>query len=167
MNQIHPQNKFQLNTLDVEPTDYIICCAFPFLLPDKVLELAQILAINVHPSILPMWRGPDPLRNALVKNDPFLGVSLHAMTSCFDKGQILAQYIIANDMKTTLSAYLYDFAVNSATMLNNLIANKFTLETVAESDYLCSRQTPYAYSINSQIVDLKSSSPQTYWRLTN
>lgn len=161
------EDKKHLQSVHLETTDYIICCAFPFLLPSHILASAKKLSINVHPSILPMWRGPDPLRNAIVNNDPFLGVSLHSMTNEFDKGQILSQYSIANDMESSLSFYLNLFATMGASMLYTLISNQISLRSNSASDYLVFNETPYAKNLRDQLSSFKETAPLLYRRLTN
>jgi len=60
-------------------------------LPPAVLDVASRGAINVHPSLLPRHRGPDPTSWAIACGDEKTGVTVHRMTAEYDAGPILAQ----------------------------------------------------------------------------
>lgn len=47
--------------------------------------------VNIHPSLLPCWRGPSPIKSALLHGDVFTGVTIMLIDSGFDTGPILAQ----------------------------------------------------------------------------
>jgi methionyl-tRNA formyltransferase len=64
---------------------------FPRLLPACVLELMPHGILNVHPSLLPALRGPDPLEQALQQGLSRTGVTIHRMDQDFDTGPIIIQ----------------------------------------------------------------------------
>jgi methionyl-tRNA formyltransferase len=66
--------------------------AFAALVPTNVLELAPIL--NVHPSLLPRWRGAAPIQSALLNGDVETGVSIIHLVKALDAGPILLQEIV-------------------------------------------------------------------------
>ena len=70
---------------------YLLTAGFPYLLPDNIIKLASNKAVNAHPSLLPRWRGPDPIRNAMINNDKYFRITLHEMTQEYDSGNIVAQ----------------------------------------------------------------------------
>jgi methionyl-tRNA formyltransferase len=63
--------------------------AFAALIPDNVLAIAPIL--NVHPSLLPRWRGASPIQAALLAGDTETGVSIIQLVKAMDAGPILLQ----------------------------------------------------------------------------
>lgn len=70
----------------------VVCVAcFPWRLPDALLALPRLGAINLHPSLLPAHRGPDPLFWIFRHGDTSAGVTVHQMNARFDAGPILAQ----------------------------------------------------------------------------
>lgn len=71
--------------------DLIISGSFPWRIPADVLELPRLGAINVHPALLPKYRGPNPIRWALRNGDTAVGMTVHRTTADFDTGAILAQ----------------------------------------------------------------------------
>jgi methionyl-tRNA formyltransferase len=75
--------------------DLIISGSFPWRIPAGVLDLPRLGAINVHPALLPKYRGPNPIRWALRNGDTTLGMTVHRTTADFDAGAILAQSSIS------------------------------------------------------------------------
>ncbi|WP_421915955.1 formyltransferase family protein [Mesorhizobium sp.] len=77
--------------------DVLICFAFPAIIPQSLLGLFPNGGLNLHPSLLPHYRGPHPLHRMVVdqQQDAFGGVTLHKMTPRFDEGDILAQVPVA------------------------------------------------------------------------
>jgi len=71
--------------------DALVCWAFAWRLPPEVLEIPRFGAINYHPSLLPRYRGPNPLAWTLRNGDSRFGVTWHRMGPQFDGGPILAQ----------------------------------------------------------------------------
>lgn len=73
-----------------EPHFMWVSC-FPFILPEKIWRLAKIAAINLHPSLLPKYRGPNPVFWQLRQGEPSTGITLHVINSLVDGGDILLQ----------------------------------------------------------------------------
>src|SRR5213083_1543121 len=75
---------------DVEiPTDTVVVAAYGLLVPEPLLSRA--LWLNVHPSLLPRWRGAAPVERALMAGDARTGVTIHRTTADLDAGPIAAQ----------------------------------------------------------------------------
>ena len=77
--------------------DVICVSAFPWLLGDEILGTARRSALNVHSSLLPRHRGPNPLLWIYYQDDRRTGVTVHRMNQRADAGE---------SMKTTVSASL-------------------------------------------------------------
>ena len=71
--------------------DLVLCIAFPHRVPAAVYDACALGGWNVHPSLLPRWRGADPLRHAILAGDVETGVTVHALAHAFDTGPVLAQ----------------------------------------------------------------------------
>jgi methionyl-tRNA formyltransferase len=67
----------------------VIVADYGTLIPEKLL--AERLWLNVHPSLLPRWRGPAPVERAIMAGDRETGVTIHRTTSELDAGPIAAQ----------------------------------------------------------------------------
>ena len=71
------------------PVDTIVVAAYGLLIPDALLDRG--LWLNVHPSLLPRWRGAAPVERALMAGDTRTGVTIHRTTAELDAGPIAAQ----------------------------------------------------------------------------
>jgi methionyl-tRNA formyltransferase len=69
--------------------DTVIVCAYGLLIPESVLERG--LWLNVHPSLLPRWRGAAPVERSLMAGDTETGVTIHETVKELDAGPIAAQ----------------------------------------------------------------------------
>ncbi len=73
------------------PVDFLLTFAYGQILSLDWLNLARIAPLNVHPSLLPLYRGPSPLPAALLNGDSQTGISLMRMAEAMDAGPIAAQ----------------------------------------------------------------------------
>jgi methionyl-tRNA formyltransferase len=71
------------------PTDTVVVAAYGLLIPEPLLSRG--LWLNVHPSLLPRWRGAAPVERALLAGDTQTGVTIHRTTAALDAGPIAAQ----------------------------------------------------------------------------
>lgn len=69
--------------------DLIVAAFYPRRIPKAVLDLAP--GINVHPSDLPRWRGPDPCTWAIRSGDAATALCVHRLTEGLDEGDILVR----------------------------------------------------------------------------
>src|SRR4029077_16532875 len=69
--------------------DAIVVCAYGLLIPESLLSRA--LWLNVHPSLLPRWRGAAPVERAVLAGDEETGVTIHETVKELDAGPIAAQ----------------------------------------------------------------------------
>jgi methionyl-tRNA formyltransferase len=67
----------------------VVVCAYGLLIPEAVI--AGRLWLNVHPSLLPRWRGAAPVERALMAGDETTGVTIHETVVELDAGPIAAQ----------------------------------------------------------------------------
>lgn len=73
--------------------DLLVCFGYGKLIPQTVLELFPKGGLNLHPALLPHYRGPHPIHRLVIDqmHDSHGGVTLHKMTAGFDEGDIIAQ----------------------------------------------------------------------------
>lgn len=74
--------------------DVIAVACFPWRLPEALLAMPRLGGVNLHPSLLPENRGPDPLFWTFRHGDTRTGVTVHLMTAELDAGPILRQTAI-------------------------------------------------------------------------
>jgi methionyl-tRNA formyltransferase len=77
----------------LEP-DIIFVTGFPRKLTPEILAVPRLGAINVHPALLPRYRGPDPFFWQFLNDEKATGLTVHRMAPEFDTGPILAQEVI-------------------------------------------------------------------------
>jgi methionyl-tRNA formyltransferase len=72
-----------------EDVDRVVVCAYGLYIPPRLLE--RSLWLNVHPSLLPRWRGAAPVERAILAGDEQTGVTIHETVAALDAGPIAAQ----------------------------------------------------------------------------
>ena len=82
-----PETKIQL--VDLKP-DAIVVAAFGQILPPLVLSVPPFGCINIHPSLLPKYRGVAPVPAAILNGDEFTGVSIMLLDKGVDTGPVLS-----------------------------------------------------------------------------
>jgi len=75
---------------NLEP-DLIIVAAYGKILPEEILEIPKYGCLNVHPSLLPRWRGPSPVQFAILNGDTDSGVTIMKIAEKVDAGPVLIQ----------------------------------------------------------------------------
>jgi methionyl-tRNA formyltransferase len=89
----------RLSGFEVPPdVDAIVVAAYGLLIPDSLLD--QTLWLNVHPSLLPRWRGAAPVERTIMAGDGETGVTIHQTVKELDAGPITAQaaFVVDDDM---------------------------------------------------------------------
>ena len=77
-----------LEFLFTQKADYFVLACYPRLLSEEVVALARLACINIHPSKLPAYRGPDPIFWQLKQGETDTGVSLHQVSHQLDSGDV-------------------------------------------------------------------------------
>jgi len=96
-------NSIQItNLIRNNKPDFLLCAHFNQLLKEPVLSIEDMQFINIHPSLLPNYKGVDPVFFAMRDNVKDLGVSLHNMDESFDSGEVLLQTKIKMDETKSL-----------------------------------------------------------------
>lgn len=107
----------KINSLDVD----IIFNNQPKILREDALKAAKLLCLNKHTSMLPEYRGVEPVFHALLNGDKTIGVTIHSMTEDIDAGAIYAQEeIIAS--RSVFDCYKRAFDIGPE-LFGNAIAN--------------------------------------------
>ena len=71
--------------------DFILVACWPYLLGTEIVNAVGKAALNLHPSLLPDYRGADPVIAQIASREINLGVSLHLLSEKFDCGDIIGQ----------------------------------------------------------------------------
>lgn len=77
------------------------------IIPQSIIDIFENGIINVHPSLLPLYRGPTPIESAIINRDSVTGVTIMQLTAKMDAGGIYAQIQHTLD-KTETQSQLYE-----------------------------------------------------------
>ena len=76
---------------EIPEAELYIVAAYGKIIPKEILDIPKYGALNIHPSLLPRWRGPSPIQFAILEGDTEIGVTIMAMDEKMDHGPIVAQ----------------------------------------------------------------------------
>lgn len=102
-----------LDRLRQEQPDLLVVVAYGEILRRSALELAPLGCLNVHPSLLPLYRGATPIPAAILHGDATTGISIMKLVRALDAGPLVAQCAIgvaADDTTGTLTTRLAELA---------------------------------------------------------
>ncbi len=71
--------------------DFLLVACWPYLISETLIASPRKAALNLHPSLLPDYRGPNPIEQQLARGASSFGVTLHLLNQQFDRGDIIAQ----------------------------------------------------------------------------
>lgn len=89
----------KIKSLDV---DIAVVCSFNYKIPKVLLDTVKDGFINVHPSLLPNYRGANPYSHVIINGEKQTGVTLHFMDEGFDTGDIIVQKPMDINPKETM-----------------------------------------------------------------
>ncbi len=73
--------------------DIFVVVSYGKFLPESIVEIPRYRAINIHPSLLPKYRGPSPINYALLNGEKYTGVSIIDVSKKMDAGDIYMQWV--------------------------------------------------------------------------
>ncbi|MFH1551971.1 MAG: methionyl-tRNA formyltransferase [bacterium] len=71
--------------------DLIIVASYGQIIPKNILDIPCFGSINIHPSLLPKYRGPSPIQTAILNNEKTTGITIMLMDEKMDHGPIISQ----------------------------------------------------------------------------
>ncbi len=101
--------------------DVIVVAAFGQILPQSVLDIPGCRCINIHPSLLPRFRGASPVAAAILAGDEFTGVSIMLMDRGLDTGPILARAQIPISAQDTTGSLTAKLSLIAAQLLQEVL----------------------------------------------
>ena len=86
-----PENRSDelLECLIRDAFDFILIACWPYKISSQIYKTASKAAMNLHPSLLPAYRGRDPVKAQIENREKSLGVSLHLLNDDFDCGELV------------------------------------------------------------------------------
>lgn len=112
-----------VSQLKVWKPELLVVVAYGQYIPNRILDVAPLRAINVHPSLLPKYRGAAPIQWALLNGDERTGVSIIDVAERMDAGDILAQEVLPIEAEDTAASLHDRCALLGAQLLVRTIAS--------------------------------------------
>ncbi|MFA5030138.1 MAG: methionyl-tRNA formyltransferase [Patescibacteria group bacterium] len=97
--------------------DVCVLFAFGSIIPSSLLDIPHMGWLNVHPSLLPRFRGASPIQSAILAGDTKTGISLILMDDGVDTGPIIQQWDVSIDALETALSLTKKIAQSSATVI--------------------------------------------------
>lgn len=112
--------------------NFAILAAYGKLVPKNILDVFSGGIINVHPSLLPTYRGPSPIESAILNGDAKTGVSIIKLVEKMDAGPLYAQEIFTLHGTETKPELYETLAAKGADLLNRNLPTIFSGEYIPE-----------------------------------
>ena len=124
-----------VNKINKYPCDILVLSSFGKIIPQEILQYPSITPLNIHFSILPLYRGASPIQSALLNGDNKTGISFMEMVESLDEGPVFDVFeveISYSDNRISLEEKLVTKAVNSIVDVLHRVSNG--LQPVLQGD---------------------------------
>lgn len=115
-----------LNEILATKPDMILVCSYGKIIPTEIINYPEYKCLNIHPSLLPKYRGATPIENAILNCDQITGASFMVMSPELDAGPIIDQVRIEIDDNETGSSLrekvkkiIYEYLIKNLDKLFN------------------------------------------------
>lgn len=109
-----------------------IVCAYGKIIPQRFLDIPEKGNINVHPSLLPKYRGPSPIQAQILNNEQGIGTTIMLMDAQMDHGPILAQKKVKAEMPQRFESLLKVLAEESGNLLVEILPKYLSGEIIPQ-----------------------------------
>ncbi len=99
-----PELLQQIRDLNV---DIAVVCSFNNKIPKVFIDTIKDGILNIHPSLLPKYRGGNPYSRVIINNEKETGVTIHFMSENFDEGDIVCQQRVPLSTIETMGTLFY------------------------------------------------------------
>ncbi|MDD2696611.1 MAG: methionyl-tRNA formyltransferase [Candidatus Pacebacteria bacterium] len=113
--------------------DLIIVAAFGQIFPKEILEIPKYGCLNVHPSLLPKYRGPSPTQFTILNGEKKSGVTIMLIDDKIDHGPIVSQKEMEIEEKETAQGLHDKLALLGAKLLSEIIPQWIKKEITAKN----------------------------------
>lgn len=101
-----------------------IIVAYGALLPAPLLDILPNRFLNIHPSLLPRWRGAAPIQRAIMAGDTMTGVCIMHVTEDLDAGHVLASAVVEITESDTAGSLAAQLSRRGAALLVDLLMSE-------------------------------------------
>ncbi len=101
--------------------DLLVCIAYGKIFKKEFLDLFPLGGLNIHPSLLPLYRGSSPINAAILNGDKVSGISIQRLAMKMDSGNILSQEKFTIDENETTGGLLERVAPLAASLIKKVV----------------------------------------------
>jgi methionyl-tRNA formyltransferase len=159
------KDESEQDTLKNLNADVMVVAAYGMLLPAAVLNLPRLGCVNIHPSLLPRWRGAAPIQRTIFAGDQKTGVTIMQMDEGLDTGPILLmrEYTLTHDETTkTLHDKLAEIGAEALLATLDLLAQN-KIQAIPQDNSL----STYANKISKEeaLIDWEQPAQELEWEV--
>ncbi len=117
----HSIKVLEMEQIENVTADLFVVAAYGKIIPQSILELPRLGAVNIHPSALPKYRGPSPIPATILGGDTISAISFMQMDEKMDHGPILESipYEVPEDATTDI--FTHDMFAKAAELLADIL----------------------------------------------
>lgn len=130
------KNKKDINSLIDLKMDIGILASYGSILPELIIENCKLGIFNIHPSLLPKYKGPSPIQAAILNGDKQTGVTIIKLDKEIDHGPIAGQKIVklnGDETMDDLTNKLFSIGAEMTGTLLTKIENGETLNVAGQN----------------------------------
>ena len=119
MSEVTPQIQAFIETQQEKPIGVLV--SYGKIIPQSIIDLFEPGIINLHPSLLPKYRGPSPIESAILHGDTETGISIMQLSAAMDAGPVYKQVVFSLDDTETAPALEHKLAALGAQELATIL----------------------------------------------
>jgi len=152
--------KKAIHTLKDLAPDFQIVASYGKILPEEVLDIPTQLNLNIHPSLLPKYRGATPIQSAILNGETETGICIIEMTAEMDAGPVINMYKYAIEPTETTGDLMHRLSRSAAHQV--VMALEELLSDKAEAWMQDDRKATYTEKIETEqtVIDWAKSTFQ-------
>jgi methionyl-tRNA formyltransferase len=137
--------------------DVVVVAAFGQILPQAVLDIPPHGCINIHPSLLPRYRGASPVASAILSGEEFTGVTIMLQEAGLDTGPVLTRAAVSISPNDNTGSLTGKLSLISAHLLQEALGGWLRGEIVPQ---------PQNEAEATYFLQLKKEAGQIDWKLS-
>lgn len=150
--------------VETQKADLMITYKVPFLLPRNIFNKPRYGTINVHPSLLPQYRGANPWFGIYYNMESKSGVTIHKIDEYEDHGDILAQASFPITLGSPLSLLQEEAEKVAINLLNQIFDSKGSIKAIPQKDESSSILSKKHFDLES-LLDLSAIDGMHLWHI--
>lgn len=142
--------------------DMGVLFAYKKIIPKKIIDIFPLGILNIHPSLLPKYRGPSPVQAAILSGETTTGVSIIKIDEELDHGPIIGQKEVKIDYGENANDLLQRLSIIGTQLLIDLIPKYIAKNIVPKEQNHQDATITQPISRENGIVDWKKNAKQIY-----